>query len=266
VRSLARQGIVSHCPLRADTRQGVKPLRPAGTALGAPTLPLQGALSMTQRALCERSKTLLAPQLDYILVDGSSSMRDKWWDTLAALDNFTSVLRSANVASHGIVSVFSGRDLQLLQRDDLIANWAAFNREPLSSTWHDTPLYDAVNLMGRHLRDLAPARCSIVIVTDGEENCSITSAAQARAILDWCRAQGWTVTFLGANFDNASQARLLGANASNSLGVRSELLREAGTLLGRKRIAWHGDGEIEFTDGEKLKFGGYLAAPQGARA
>jgi uncharacterized protein with von Willebrand factor type A (vWA) domain len=185
-------------------------------------------------------------------------MHDKWWDTLAALDNFTSVLRAANVASHGIISVFSGRDLQMIQRDDVIARWPSFATSPLVSTWHDTPLYDAVNLMGRHLRDLAPERCSIVIVTDGEENCSQTSAAQAKAILDWCRAQGWTVTFLGADFDNFAQARLLGANASNSLGVRRELLREAGTLLGRKRIAWHGDGEIEFTGEERAKFGGYL--------
>jgi uncharacterized protein with von Willebrand factor type A (vWA) domain len=217
---------------------------------------------MQQNTLCARSSTLLAPQLDYILVDGSSSMQDKWWNTLAALDNFTSVLRSANIASHGIVSVFSGRDLQMIQRDDVIAKWHTFAAAPLASTWHDTPLYDAVNLMGRHLRDLAPSRCSIVIVTDGEENASQTSATQAKSILDWCRAQGWTVTFLGADFDNTTQARLLGANASNSLGVRRELLREAGTLLGKKRIAWHGDGEITFSDGERAKFGGYLGHAQ----
>jgi hypothetical protein len=64
-----------------------------------------------------------------------------------------------------------------------------------------TPLFDAINMMGRELQALNPPRCSIVIITDGDENGSRhTTADQARAILDWCRAQGWQVTFLGADF------------------------------------------------------------------
>lgn len=210
---------------------------------------------MTQTALVSRSTELLHSQLDYFLVDGSGSMRDKWWETLAALDNYRRLLTDANSISHGIVSVFSGRDLQMIQRDGLLANWQSFAASPLASTWHDTPLYDAINLMGCHLRDLAPSRGSIVIVTDGIETGSTTSSEQARAILDWCRAMGWSVTFLGANFDNSKQAALLGADASNSLGARKELIAEAGRLLAKKRLS--GD-EIAFSDDEKLKFGGYL--------
>ena len=36
-------------------------------------------------SLVPRSGQLLAPQVDYILVDGSQSMTDKWWESLAAL-------------------------------------------------------------------------------------------------------------------------------------------------------------------------------------
>src|SRR5229473_2244142 len=108
---------------------------------------------MTTTDLINRRGTLLAPQLDYILLDGSGSMQSKWWDTLAGLQNFLSVLRAQNIASHGIVHLF-----------------------------------DTVNLMVRRLAELDPPRCSIVIITDGMENGSThTTAAQARNLLDWCR-------------------------------------------------------------------------------
>lgn len=213
--------------------------------------------------LINRSGTLLAPQLDYILLDGSGSMMTKWHETLAGLDGYMGALRAANVASHGIVTVFQGNTLDSVQRDSIIADWEPFTTTGLTSGWGGTPLYDAVNLMGRSLRDLNPPRASIIIVTDGMENGSRhTTHAQAKAILDWCRAKGWQVTFLGADFNNSKQAALLGANPSNSIGVQKMLMHEAGKLLGEKRVRNVMFGEdISFTDEEKKDFGGYLTGP-----
>jgi len=212
-------------------------------------------------ALVTRNPSLVAAQLDYILIDGSGSMKDKWWDSMAALDGFMGTLRANNVASHGIVNVFDSHDLSLVQRDGLIGDWQTFYANPLAAHWGGTPLYDAINLMGRELQALNPPRCSIVIITDGDENGSRhTTADQARAILDWCRAQGWQVTFLGADFNNSRQAKLLGANESNSLGVQAQKLLEAGKTLGEKRVRHSQAGtDISFTDEEKKDFGGYLA-------
>lgn len=217
-------------------------------------------------ALVNRTGTLQAPQLDYILIDGSGSMMDKWFDTLAALDGFFDVLKSQNIASQGVVQVFDSHELDNLQRDSVIETWPQFTREPLTSSWGSTPLYDAINVMGRRLRDLDPPRASIVIVTDGYENGSkYTDATQARAILDWCRAKGWQVTFLGADFNNSAQAKLLGADARNSVGVRKMKLLEAGKALGEKRVRHALAGtEITFSDDEKENFGGYLTGPSGS--
>jgi hypothetical protein len=179
---------------------------------------------------------------------------------MAALDGFSDVLKSQNIASHGIVTVFDSFDLASVQRDGLIGDWQTFSADPLAAHWGSTPLYDAINLMGRELRELNPSRCSIVIVTDGDENGSRhTDHSQARAILDWCRAQGWQVTFLGADFNNSRQAKLLGATEQNSLGVQAQRLIDAGKVLGQKRArnALYGD-DISFTDDEKRDFGGYL--------
>ena len=213
---------------------------------------------MTQ--LAHRPGELTSPSLDYFLLDGSGSMQEKWWDSMGAIDGFAAALRTANVASHGIISVFDSYDLALIQRDGPIGDWQPFAQSPLAAHWGSTPLYDAINLMGRTIRDLAPARCNIVIITDGDENGSRhTTAAQARGVLDWCRAQGWQVTFLGADFNNSRQAALLGADESNSLGVQQQKLLEAGTRLGEKRVrnALYGD-DISFNDDEKRDFGGYL--------
>ena len=209
-----------------------------------------------------RPGALQAAQLDYVLLDGSSSMSDKWGQTLHSLEQFIDVLRSQNIASHGILQVFDSGNLSLIHRDAIIGDWGPLThgetRIPLPGGM--TPLYDAINLMCRSLRDLNPPRASIVIATDGEEMGSrYTDATQARALLDWCRAMGWQVTFLGCDFNNQRQAALLGANAANMIGVRKEMLKLAGKTLGEKRANNARTGtDINFTDDEKENFGGYL--------
>ena len=216
-------------------------------------------------AIVNRTGTLQAPQLDYILLDGSSSMSHKWWDTIGALEAYIDVLKSQNVNSQGIIQVFDSVELDYIARDDVLSNW-----KPLVDVgMHGgmTPLYDAINLMVRKLAQLDPPKCSIVIVTDGDENSSNhTTADQAKSLLDWCRAKGWQVTFLGADFNNAQQARMLGANASNSVGVRKELLLEAGKTLGEKRLRHaRNDEDINFSEDERQNFAGYLTDRNGGK-
>lgn len=209
--------------------------------------------------LATRSKTLLAPELDYFLVDGSASMTNQWWPLMAATDAFCDVLRARAVKSHLICSVFSGSNTQMIQRDLPLADAKPFSVDPLTSTWGMTPLRDAINHMGRHLRDLNPSRCSICIVTDGDDTSSQTSVAQAKSILDWCRAHGWQITFIGCDFDNERLARQLGASPENTVGVAAPLLTDAMKALADKRVRHSQTGEdMHFSNSERKTFGGYL--------
>jgi len=213
--------------------------------------------------LANRTGELQAPQLDYILVDGSSSMMDKWWDSIGALDGFLGVLKAQNVNSQVILHTFDSRDMESIQRDCLLKDVGQLT--DVGAHWGMTPLYDAINLMVRKLAALDPPKCSIVIVTDGDDTSStITDVTQARALLDWCRAKGWQVTFIGADFNNFRQARLLGADESNSVGVQKAKLLEAGKTLGEKRVrhAISGD-DINFSEDERKNFGGYLTNGNG---
>lgn len=219
------------------------------------------------KEIINRPTSLVAPELDYFLVDGSASMRDKWWDTLGAMDNWLKVLRDQNVASHGIVHVFDSYNIESVQRDSAIGTWPTFGDDPIGSTFGGTPLYDAINTMGRRLRDLDPKKASIVIATDGDDTGNeYTDEHQARAILDWCRAKGWQVTFIGCDFNNSKQAKLLGADESNSIGVARKMLGAAGEELGRKRARFSkGAEDMKFSDAEKKQFGGYLTGPSGGK-
>lgn len=201
-----------------------------------------------------------ATQMDYILLDGSGSMSEKWWDTIAGLDNFLNCLKAQNIHSHGILHVFDSTDIELIQRDGLIGEWKGFREEPIGLHGGGTPLYDAVNIMVRKLADLDPPRASIVIITDGHETSSrATTLAQAKNLLDWCRAKGWQVTFLGADFSNSAQAKALGATERNSIGVAKSRLSDAGKLLGEKRVRNALSGaDINFSESEQEDFGGYL--------
>lgn len=220
-----------------------------------------------RRDLIRSTGELQAPQLDYILLDGSGSMATKWHATLAGLDQFINVLKSQNVASQGILSVFEGFNAGSIQRDCVIADWPSFLEVEPATSWGGTPLYDAINLMVREVAQLQPANnaASLVIVTDGEETSSRhTDVTQARALLDWCRAQGWQVTFLGCDFNNDRQAAALGADKHNTIGVQKTKLLEAGKMLGEKRLRNIRTGEeINFSDEERTTFGGYLTDRSG---
>ena len=203
-------------------------------------------------------------QIDFILLDSSGSMESKWWDSLAAIDIYVRTLREQNINSQMMLTVFSGPTDLSLERDCPIADWRDFVTEPIGGFWMGTALYDAINTMGRSLRDLNPPRCAITIVTDGEENASqYTDHTQATAILNWARAKGWQVTFIGCDFNNAKQAALLGSNAAAAIGVSQRYLSDAAKELAHKRARYALTGDpMHFTDEERQQFGGYLSAPE----
>lgn len=222
---------------------------------------------MTTQSLTTVSKSLqgIDKPIDYILVDGSGSMMDKWFEMLDAIDAYVDGLKTHRVSSHLMLTVFDDHDIDCVQRNCSLDQWVSNKEAPIGLHGGYTPLYDAINVMGRRLRELNPTRASILIVTDGDENRSVLSQAHAKTILDWCRAKGWQVTFIGCDFDNAGLAAQLGATPAAAIGVRKQKLTDATQSLAEKRARYGLYGEnMHFSEDERQKFGGFLAAP-GAR-
>jgi hypothetical protein len=203
-------------------------------------------------------------QHDYILLDGSGSMTNKWYDMLAAIDAYVAGLKVAGVRSHITLHVFDSNDHEYVARSQSIDDWTPLSASPIGLHGGTTPLYDAIAIMGRHLRDWSPPRAAATIVTDGGENASrATDQPLAKAILDWMRARGWQVTFVGAEFNNARQAELLGGQPQSAIGVSTARLTDATSALAAKRARYALYGEpMHWTDGERQQFGGFLAAPE----
>lgn len=197
---------------------------------------------------------------DYILLDGSSSMAERWWESLDAIDAYIASARSSGVKSHVTLTIFDSCDLELLARDEPMETWTPLCDASVGSHGGSTPLYDAINVLGRKIQADNPSRAAITIVTDGEENGSrFTTLDQAKAILNWLRSRGYQVTFVGCDFDNSELAKALGSSASAAIGVRKERLTDATKALGEKRARYQHSGEpMHYSENERQKFGGYL--------
>lgn len=203
---------------------------------------------------------LNSPQRDFILLDGSSSMAYHWRDMLGAIQSYVDGLRTANTDTFLTLSLFAGTCLSQDHANCPIAEWPSLRECPPKLPYGDTPLFDAINLAARRLHDENPTRCALTIVTDGEEGGSThTSEIQARAILDWVRAKGWQVTFIGCDFDNSHLARALGANRASAIGVAKAHLIGAASELARKRTCYGATGApMHWSESEQRQFGGYL--------
>lgn len=102
---------------------------------------------------------------------------------------------------------------------------------------HGTPLYyatcRAIDETGAALAALPeearPEKVLLVILTDGEENCSPPPFDQAKVMADKIEHQKthyqWEVLFLGANFDVLATGELIGASAAVGMSSTEELGR-----------------------------------------
>lgn len=198
--------------------------------------------------------------LDYIVLDESGSMMGKWMETLQAIDAYaagltidTRILATSFTTSGQRVVTFTKF------RDCKPSDWRSLLLEPPQCKGNMTPLYDAINMSVRECRDENPLRCHITYWTDGEENASTTSQVQARAILDWARAKGWQITFIGCDFDNSHQASLLGGNAQSAIGVSTARLVDASKELAKKRNLHSQFGApMHWSEQDHQQFGGYI--------
>jgi hypothetical protein len=220
--------------------------------------------AQAQREITSRTNipSKVSSQVDYILLDGSSSMQGKWWETLAAIDAYLSDLRTQHVDSHVVLNVFSGpHDLDMVQRNGALAGILPCTQDPIvSSVFIDTALYDGINLAVRALAKMDPQRAALIIATDGEENASkYTDQVQAKALLDWCRARGWQVAFIGVGFNNSATVRALGGDRADAVSTSTARLSDASRELARKRTAYARSGApMHWSEEEQRQFGGYL--------
>lgn len=204
-------------------------------------------------------------QHDFILLDRSQSMSEnsKWPEALAGVNTYVEKLAKDSVDTGVTLATFdkpNGEFKFEVIRDRITPKtWKPVTNEDAQPRgW--TPLNDAVgrivNLAKAGLNGIQYEKVAIIIVTDGQENSSKElSHAAAKALLDECRAKGWQVIFLGADFDNAKQAASYGNLASATVSASPKNFVGAMFASASKRGLYGVTGQaMSYSDEEKQGF------------
>jgi len=212
----------------------------------------------------------ISTQRDIILLDCSSSMISQWTDICKAIDAYVQCLQWDKINTSIYVVGFSSGGMDVCYRDCHVNDWQPLvvdHIPQIQPTGGMTPLYDGIQLACWRLRDEAPSKAHLTIATDGDENDSkFTDLDQPSGFLNWARAQGYQVTFLGCDFNNEKLGASLGANPGNTVSVQKALLEEAAKSLAKKRTRYSQFGtSMEFDDDERSHFGGMLTDQTGSR-
>ena len=180
-------------------------------------------------------------QHDFILLDRSSSMAGRWSEALGSVNAYVKQLADDKVDT-GVTLVAFDQHLGACSFDVLRDRITPSTWKPVGNADAQprggTPLNDATGRLIALANAGVPGsgqqydKVAIIIMTDGEENSSKEfTLTQIKALLDQCRAKNWQVIFLGADFDNARQARLTALR-------RTWLWQWRRVLCGLPRPAW----------------------------
>jgi Mg-chelatase subunit ChlD len=174
-------------------------------------------------------------------------MSTKWVEAISSINSYVKELKKKTDPIKVTVATFdtnnSGLSFDHLRNGSTLEEWIDINPE---ESWPRgmTPLYDAVIKMTSLARSVNPDNCALIIITDGMENSSREATkSSAKAALDACRKKGWQVIFLGADFENMSQAADLGNTQAQTMSVSADTMDFAMEETGRMRGIYASSGE-----------------------
>jgi hypothetical protein len=195
-------------------------------------------------------------QHDFILLDRSGSMQTLWTEALGSINGYVQKLAESGVDTGVTLACFDLADTTMsfdILRDRITpSTWRPVS-DADANPRGSTPLNDAVGKIVALAEAHPYDKVAIIIMTDGHENASKElSVDQAKAALDRCRAKGWQVIFLGANFDNAKQAAGYGNSSFATASVARQNLFVATTNVAASRAVYATTGApMGFTDAQK---------------
>jgi hypothetical protein len=195
----------------------------------------------------------------YILLDRSGSMQSLWVEALSSVNAYAKELASKTggnaVDSHITLAIFDGQEG--LQFDVLRKKQPALHWEKVTDTEATprgmTPLLDALGRIIALAETDNPDKAVIVVMTDGQENASREVTREgAKAALDRVKAKGWDAVFLGANFDNISDAGSVGVFAAQQMSMAPGTMNASMKRMAEKSREYFSTGKRhEFDDADR---------------
>ncbi len=181
----------------------------------------------------------------YILLDRSGSMQSLWVEALSSVNAYAKELANRTdgdaVDGHVTLAVFDGQEglkFDLLRRKQPALHWEKVTDREAAPRGM-TPLLDALGRIIALAEADNPDKAVIVVMTDGQENASREVTRDgAKAALDRVKAKGWEVVFLGANFDNISDASSVGVGGAKQMAMAPGTMNESMMRMAKKSRAY----------------------------
>lgn len=198
-------------------------------------------------------------QHDFILLDRSGSMADRWVEALGSINTYVSELAKKSETENTKITVYAFDGHNGLQYDVLRENVGVKSFKPLtgedSSPRGMTPLYDATVRLVATAEKRNADNTVVIIMTDGQENASKeANQLTAKAALDRIRKKGWQVIFLGADFDNKAQAFSLGNSMGQTISASGFNLSDTmATTASMRSMYAMNSAPMTYTDDDKKK-------------
>jgi hypothetical protein len=186
----------------------------------------------------------------YVLLDRSGSMQSLWVEALSSVNAYAKELANKTdgdaVDSHVTLVVFDGQEglqFDLLRKKVPALHWENVTDKEASPRGM-TPLLDALGRIIALAETDNPDKAVIVVMTDGQENASREVTRDgAKAAMERVKKKGWDVVFLGANFDNISDAASVGVGGAQQVSMAPGAMNASMRMMAKKSRAYFARGE-----------------------
>ncbi len=186
----------------------------------------------------------------YVLLDRSGSMQSLWVEALSSVNAYAKELANKTdgdaVDSHVTLAVFDGQEglqFDLLRKKVPALHWENVTDKEASPRGM-TPLLDALGRMIALAETDNSDKAVIVVMTDGQENASREVTRDgAKAAMERIKKKGWDVVFLGANFDNISDASSVGVGGAQQVSMAPGAMNASMRMMAKKSRAYFARGE-----------------------
>ncbi len=186
----------------------------------------------------------------YVLLDRSGSMQSLWVEALSSVNAYAKELANKTdgdaVDGHVTLAVFDGQEglqFDLLRKKVPALHWENVTDKEASPRGM-TPLLDALGRIIALAEADNPDKAVIVVMTDGQENASREVTRDgAKAAMERVKKKGWDVVFLGANFDNISDAASVGVGGAQQVSMAPGAMNASMRMMAKKSRAYFARGE-----------------------
>ena len=194
----------------------------------------------------------------FILLDRSGSMAYHWDETIGSLNGYVENLKDTNELGKTTVAIFDSVGYDIIREAVEAGKFV-----PVDGTEHQprgaTPLYDSFDKLAKVVDKARTKKNMFIIITDGMENAS--QECNKQTCKDWIEKlekKGVGIVFLGANFDNSSEANQMGLSVGKAMEMSKGNYGHTMTNLANKTRAYmsasttgSASAALDFTDQER---------------